>query len=392
MINHPSPRGFIAAALQAAPQAAPEDVAQATLAALGLLVSVTVFTTGLLSVRIHAERSRALDRAERIEEQLEGLAGDGSDGGTKPISDRQLRASYEALTSVKAGVPRAIAYGNAGVFLVLLLLVLNWAAARKWAYVGPGDAPPAFWALLATVVTEAVVVLVGIFDVEQVMRSLASTASRTIGHQLTLIERQLSSSDDALIAGKRAQSIHERLPNAVWPRRLLCRSYLLTEEWEKASACFDDALKLAKDGLLEDEVEVLLYLGSARALERLDERDKAAEALGKAVESQAYERRGPTAKGYEPADWQTWWEAARKLSAKGEPAAHYAVGEALARGGAEGATDLYEVMEAVVRTLRARRDRRSSVFVTWTLDRWRHQSKSHPRVLECEKRLSAGQP
>jgi hypothetical protein len=134
------------------------------LQALGVLVSVSVFTTGFLSVRLHAERTRALDRSDQAEQHLSRQV-----TNNEWISDRDLTASYDSLSSIDVSIPRAIAYGNVLVFGIVAFLICDWANEADWRWVGLGRAPASFWTLAAIALVELIIVAIGIFDVEQVV-------------------------------------------------------------------------------------------------------------------------------------------------------------------------------------------------------------------------------
>lgn len=275
------------------------DVFQSTLAALTVLVSVTVFTTGFLSVGIHGERSRALDRVYLSENHLAGRIGTDT-----AISDRELNASYEALDSVRSTVARIVAYGNLLVFAAVAGLVTEWIRSAGWTWTSPIEARPSLWALWAILAIELAVVALGVFDVEHVAHDLKKRTLKTYGYRLSQIIVDLE--HDAVYAEGRAKRLSQEVPNAPAIHRALGRVQLVEEEWLEALASFEKAL--ASTEKIPGSRDLVAVMGKARALEALGRGKEAAAALT-VFWYMTEDDEGQEGSVVHPVKWQTWLDA-----------------------------------------------------------------------------------
>jgi tetratricopeptide (TPR) repeat protein len=148
--------------------------------AITILISVSVFSTGFLSVRIHANRDRLLERVDRIGEHLNDTSpsqGDQYNYGTGLIIE-ELERYKEA--SKPDSIALATAFGNFGVFLLTLILAALIIKANKWEFTTtPSKVVPEFWALSACGLVEFGIAVLGYIDLEFVYRDIAERLSKS---------------------------------------------------------------------------------------------------------------------------------------------------------------------------------------------------------------------
>lgn len=141
---------------------------------IAILVGVSVFTTGFLSVRMHAKRDRALARSELIKERLERSS------KIELFLDQRnaMKALREELENYAFAhqvdpIARWTVWGNVGVFLLVLFLAALIVINNQWRFtLNVFEVTPMFWALAAVLLVEFGVVALGIADLRFIRNAL----------------------------------------------------------------------------------------------------------------------------------------------------------------------------------------------------------------------------
>lgn len=129
-------------------------------AALQILVAVTVFTTGFLSIGILAEWDRSLSRAASIDDALLR--------GSQDVSDKGLTLVAAEVRDTTAAWSWSVAWGNMAVAAVLAALAAGALRREGLRFEpAPWQWVLEFWVVLATVLVEVAVVVLGFTEVRR---------------------------------------------------------------------------------------------------------------------------------------------------------------------------------------------------------------------------------
>ncbi|MGH9021953.1 MAG: hypothetical protein ACRDV9_02440 [Acidimicrobiia bacterium] len=312
------------------------------------MVTVTVLTTGLVSIRVHSERSEALSRLERRMERLERMRTE-----ARVVSDAEVRATSEAISTFDGGVPRLIAYGNVGILAAVVLVAGNWMRQADWRYVWLDKPPPGYWALVVIVLAEASLVSIGILDLRRVVRDLRRRGSETFASRLGDVETHLAAGRID-VAREQAERLRGELPTALWPARLIGCGHLASSEWEQAREAFEGVMK-RRDAEEPPEagVDLVSLLGLAAAQEGLRLWVEAARLAAQAVASPEFARDGVPAFMPGPRRLDTWVRVVENLVDERDPVAASRALELLMRRHQttpESISEGQEMMAVVVRS------------------------------------------
>jgi len=165
--------------------------------AITVLVGVSVFSTGFLSIRMHAKRDRLLERIAQIGQHLKDpttLQGEQYNYGLELISE-ELQEYREANRLDLIAI--ATAAGNFGVFLLVVILSALIILSGNWKIIpdlfrlvsimiSPDwELVPEFWGLAAIAVVELGVAVLGAFDVHYVHKDIANRLKGSLGMNLS---------------------------------------------------------------------------------------------------------------------------------------------------------------------------------------------------------------
>jgi hypothetical protein len=128
-----------------------------------VLIAVTVFTTGFLSVRIHGERLRVLERRDAERDKL-----------IEAMSSGQAILRINAPSAAEfdlANVGKSLLFVNLGILLMLLTLQLIAGRTVRWVWGWPPDAE--FWFFAAVDIIESVLIIIAFIDWYAVRNDLA---------------------------------------------------------------------------------------------------------------------------------------------------------------------------------------------------------------------------
>lgn len=192
------------------------DLNPAALPTLGTLVTATVFSTTFVSGRLHRERTRALDRALDIDEDLVSASRSGS-------PEAQLEGASPALVREQWAVLLTVVNDK----LSILLVITNFALALAvvFASVLFGSAAgltlattlrdPAGWALLFFGFVACLTATVGAIDVLLARRQLKRRSEETIIGETTRALRALKQCTKERLSTKRAERLAEARQHAL---------------------------------------------------------------------------------------------------------------------------------------------------------------------------------
>ncbi|HET9713880.1 MAG TPA: hypothetical protein VFP64_18485 [Pyrinomonadaceae bacterium] len=177
--------------------------------AITILVGVSVFSTGFLSIRVHAKRDRLLDRIAQIGQHLKDpttLQGEQYNYGLKLILEEFQE--YKEANRIDS-IALITAIGNFGVFVLvtilsaLIIISRNWKIppdlfqlvlvmiSRSWVLV------PVFWGLAAVALVELGVAVLGFFDLRSVHEDIANRLTGSFAMKLSNAQnRQLEGKFD----------------------------------------------------------------------------------------------------------------------------------------------------------------------------------------------------
>ncbi|MFN2455138.1 MAG: tetratricopeptide repeat protein [Pyrinomonadaceae bacterium] len=235
---------------------------------IAILVSVSVFSTGFLSVRLHAQRDRAISRAQEIKGFLVT---------SENIEPKKLLSwladehnQYEQAYKLDP-VAKYTGYMNVVVLILVVFLAIligikeNWQWARNISEIAFG-----FYALAALVIIEAGVVILGLRDAWNmqidVSRRRVATPYFTIDQAFKWMEGKHYD-----LAASWLDDLIEREPELPIPRMLRGNAFFekakeLKEQGEESSAkeyykkFYEDSKQI--DGLV-NHYGVLLRMGIA---------------------------------------------------------------------------------------------------------------------------------
>jgi hypothetical protein len=127
-----------------------------------VLVSVTVFTTGFLSVRIHGERLRLLEQRDAVRDRLLDATSSG-----QPVL--HIAPPSESEFDL-AKVGNSLLFVNLGILLMLLILQFIAGRIAGWVWKWPADEE--FWFFAAVDVVETALVIISFVDWRAVRNDL----------------------------------------------------------------------------------------------------------------------------------------------------------------------------------------------------------------------------
>jgi hypothetical protein len=200
---------------------------------------------------------------------------------------------------------------------------------------------------------------------------------------LLQVEKELDRLN-VVAAQERAKRLHQEVPTAVGPLRLLGRSYLAGGEWNEALSSLNEVL--ASPVTARD---LVARIAKARALEGLKQRDEAASVLVEVMSEPNALNRSEALVAAGPREWETWIRAAQVLTQHGQlEAADQAVSVLVThytgtRAAMEGTV---EVMAAIVDALKGQGKRARARLV---LRRWRQRAGPDPIILAGTAKLRA---
>jgi hypothetical protein len=234
------------------------DLNSATATAVGLLVSVAVFSIGFVSVSVHAELSRQRDRVEQLTERFTQ---------DEAVSDDAIRLADAASDPKQVGVALAVVGMNIALLSVNVALLIYWAVdVANWHWVGPTQASPTFWPLLTVGVAHAAVVGLGTYDVTSVRSNLTAMHDASPAHQLVTAQACFEK-HDVNGALQRVAPLAQTMPGAPWPARLHGLVELDLNNPGAALRSFEAAIAAA--ARLPIAHDLPSEAGRARALEQL---------------------------------------------------------------------------------------------------------------------------
>lgn len=224
-------------------------------AALQILVGVTVFTTGFLSIGIVAEWDRSISRAASIDDALHR--------GSQDVSDKGLALVAAEVRDTTAAWSRSVAWGNIAVAAVLAALTVG-ALRREGLRFEPAPSHWVleFWVVLATVLIDAAVVALGFAEVRRMRTKRAEAESWSLVFKVSRINAALGRRrpSDCLST---ADHLVEQLPDASFTWRLRARTYRMAGDLENAEKSILRVLeKLQRTGAdpeADDYLEVVAF-------------------------------------------------------------------------------------------------------------------------------------
>ena len=154
--------------------------------AITILVGVSVFSTGFLSIRVHAKRDRLLDRIAQIGQHLKDpttLQGEQYNYGLKLILEEF--EEYKEANRID-GIALITAIGNLGVFVLVAFLSGIIINNRNWIFTTElSRVTPEFWGLAAIAVVELGVAVLGFFDLRSVHEDIAKRLKDSFAMKLS---------------------------------------------------------------------------------------------------------------------------------------------------------------------------------------------------------------
>lgn len=154
--------------------------------AITILVGVSVFSTGFLSIRIHARRDRLLDQIDQVGQHLKDpttLQAAQYTYGPALILE-EFREYKEAKQADIVAI--ATALGNVGVFILVLFLSGLIIASKQWQFTtNLLHVTPEFWGLSAIALVEFGIVALGALDVFFVRNDLANRLNQSFAMSLS---------------------------------------------------------------------------------------------------------------------------------------------------------------------------------------------------------------
>lgn len=153
--------------------------------AITILVSVSVFSTGFLSVRTHAKRDRLLARVERISEHLKdpsSVQGDEYNYGTRLLMEEF--AGYREANNPDA-IAVATTLGNFVIFLLVIFLTALIILSKNWRFtINPSEIAYEFWALMVIAVVELAIAVLGYKDLHSVYKDISDRLNKSFAMKL----------------------------------------------------------------------------------------------------------------------------------------------------------------------------------------------------------------
>lgn len=140
------------------------------LSAIAILVGVSVFSTGFLSARLHAQRDRALTRAQEIRDLLAKSEGVKSKNFLYWLADEHFhfKKAYEIDP-----IARFTAYGNLLALLFAVFLTSLIGINQHWQLIwDPRKVAFEFYTLMTVCLVEAGIVILAIRDIDYVRRDV----------------------------------------------------------------------------------------------------------------------------------------------------------------------------------------------------------------------------
>jgi tetratricopeptide (TPR) repeat protein len=137
---------------------------------IAILVSVSVFTTGFLSVRLHAQRDRALSRAQEVRDLLMKPASMQSADLLYWFADEH--SQYAQAYKIDS-VARFTAFLNLIVLLLIVFLAVLIGLKENWQWTfNPKEIAFGFYALFSIITIEVGVVLICFLDINHIQRDM----------------------------------------------------------------------------------------------------------------------------------------------------------------------------------------------------------------------------
>lgn len=152
--------------------------------AITILVGVSVFSTGFLSVRIHANKDRLLERINMLNERLQYPSE--SKDSTHIYDYRRIIEEIEGYKTVAEMdfIALATGLGNFGVFFLVAVLT-TLMISRNWKFtLSLSSTLPEFWALMAILLVEFGIAILGWKDLKQVYDEIKDHLNRSLAMRL----------------------------------------------------------------------------------------------------------------------------------------------------------------------------------------------------------------
>ncbi len=218
---------------------ADSQVDATVLVALQVLPAVSVFLAGFASVRLHAHRDRALARLDRLEVQLRRVV-----EADEPATDREIDELSREYAQTIQEWPSVAEMNGINWFLLVMVLVLEWFAARRLGWIV--DLHVARWnvAFLAFAVlflTQLSVTVVGLVDIGRVHGQLVGKRDASLWSRIATVVHLLLQ-QDLEAAGTLADRIVQQAPGAAWAARLRGRVRLEIGRQHHDSEALHDAI------------------------------------------------------------------------------------------------------------------------------------------------------
>ena len=230
-------------------------VSESTFDVMALLVSVSVFAAGFLSVRLHAQRDRAIDRAERIHDYLNNAA-----RRQQTVGEAELRRLDEAVVAGMTVDPvaRLTLWFGGGLFGALVLIAIHAGASADWVWtLNPWEVVHEFWLAAAAVAAGAATVALAVVDVWWVRKDLkrrhnASPLGRNgVGHALVLDAEVKLEAEETEVAHRLLRSavadfeaVIKQVPTWSWAWNNLGYAHYKLGDFAPAQRYYEKALKL----------------------------------------------------------------------------------------------------------------------------------------------------
>jgi tetratricopeptide (TPR) repeat protein len=249
-----------------------------------ILVGVSVFSTGFLSVRIHAKRDRLLERVSQIGQHLKDpttLQGEQYAYGPKLILEEfgeYKEANQPDLIAVLT------ALGNFGVFFLVIVLSGLIINARDWEFTTElSRVVPEFWGLTIVALVELGVALLGWFDVRFVHKDIADRLNRSFAMHLNNASL-LEARGDFDKAMENYDKIVTNWPATHLSYFLRGKAYLHRGDWqatrdaEEAKQCYEKAHKDFMESSEHFSSSSIYYFASEASLKAGNDRQAVLEA------------------------------------------------------------------------------------------------------------------
>ena len=219
------------------------------LVALQVLPAVSTFITGFVSVLVHAGLDRAREQADRLEERIEQLVDADSAAAAAQLQDLAIAHRHALQMRRSARFGDLVNTVILAFVAVLALVVYKQGRLELPRGVDLAVIPATSAALLAIVVIEAAVVVIGWLDHLHVQLELGRRAKATIWAKVAFIERSINARSDLAKARRLAHEVFLAVPAAIWPLRLRARTNLAMAARPGAAAAA--TVRAATTGLAE---------------------------------------------------------------------------------------------------------------------------------------------